>query len=113
MKKLAVIVLAAGQGTRMRSKLAKVLHPVCGRPMALYAADLAEALAGGAPAARGRGGPAGSMRTAHLDRPAGYGRIVRGRDGAVWKIIEDKDASPSERRVGPGAAAAARGRGGR
>ncbi|MEK9172708.1 MAG: NTP transferase domain-containing protein, partial [Nitrospirota bacterium] len=47
MKKLAVIVLAAGQGTRMRSKLAKVLHPVCGRPMALYAADLAEALAGG------------------------------------------------------------------
>jgi len=27
------VVMAAGQGTRMRSKLPKVLHPVCGRPM--------------------------------------------------------------------------------
>ncbi|HYO39147.1 MAG TPA: bifunctional UDP-N-acetylglucosamine diphosphorylase/glucosamine-1-phosphate N-acetyltransferase GlmU [Nocardioidaceae bacterium] len=30
---LAVVVLAAGSGTRMRSKLRKVLHPVCGRSM--------------------------------------------------------------------------------
>jgi bifunctional UDP-N-acetylglucosamine pyrophosphorylase/glucosamine-1-phosphate N-acetyltransferase len=30
---LAVVVLAAGSGTRMRSKLMKVLHPVCGRSM--------------------------------------------------------------------------------
>ena len=29
----AVIVLAAGSGTRMKSKLMKVLHPVCGRTM--------------------------------------------------------------------------------
>src|SRR3954454_6428589 len=29
----AVVVLAAGSGTRMRSKLMKVLHPVCGRSM--------------------------------------------------------------------------------
>lgn len=27
------IILAAGQGTRMKSRLYKVLHPVCGRPM--------------------------------------------------------------------------------
>ena len=27
------IVLAAGQGTRMKSKLYKVLHPVCGKAM--------------------------------------------------------------------------------
>jgi len=27
------LVMAAGHGTRMRSSLAKVLHPVCGRPM--------------------------------------------------------------------------------
>ncbi len=173
MKKLAAIVLAAGQGTRMRSKLAKVLHPVCGRPMALYAVDLAETLAKGRVAVvvghqaekvkdlladrkvdlvvqtrqlgtghavmqaqsvfQPRGGNACnglrfvilsgdtpllteatvqallavhqhdratvSMLTAHLDRPAGYGRIVRGRDGSVWKIIEDKDASPSDRRL--------------
>src|ERR687889_1476568 len=33
MENLTVIVLAAGAGTRMRSKLMKVLHPVCGRSM--------------------------------------------------------------------------------
>ncbi len=32
----AVIVLAAGKGTRMRSDLHKVLHPVGGRPMLLH-----------------------------------------------------------------------------
>lgn len=32
MKRMAV-VLAAGQGKRMKSKLYKVLHPVCGKPM--------------------------------------------------------------------------------
>lgn len=33
------IVLAAGRGTRMRSKLPKVLHPVAGRPMMLHVCD--------------------------------------------------------------------------
>jgi bifunctional UDP-N-acetylglucosamine pyrophosphorylase / glucosamine-1-phosphate N-acetyltransferase len=28
-----VVILAAGQGTRMRSRLPKVLHDICGRPM--------------------------------------------------------------------------------
>ncbi len=31
--RLAVIVLAAGQGTRMRSSRAKVLHPIAGVPL--------------------------------------------------------------------------------
>ena len=31
--KVMAIVLAAGQGKRMKSKLYKVLHPVCGKPM--------------------------------------------------------------------------------
>src|SRR3989442_1579886 len=173
MSRLAAIILAAGQGIRMRSKLAKVLHPACGRPMVLYAVDLAETLAKGhvavvvgyqaervkdlltdrkvtlveqarrlgtghavvqAQAAfQGRGGNEWSGRrfvilsgdtpllteatvrallathepepatvnrlTAHLDQPTGYGRIVRGRDGTVWRIIEDKDATPAERRL--------------
>src|SRR2546428_786062 len=173
MSRLAAIILAAGQGVRMRSKLAKVLHPVCGRPMVLYAVDLAETLAKGRVAVvvgyqaervkdlladrkvtlveqtrrlgtghavaqaqaafQGRGGNEWSGRrfvilsgdtpllteatvqallathereratvtllTAHLDQPAGYGRIVRGRDGSVWRIIEDKDATPAERRL--------------
>ncbi len=33
---LAVIILAAGQGTRMKSSLHKVLHPIAGRPMLLH-----------------------------------------------------------------------------
>ncbi len=33
------IVLAAGQGTRMKSKLYKVLHPVCGKPMVEHVID--------------------------------------------------------------------------
>lgn len=35
----AAIVLAAGQGTRMRSRLPKVLHPVAGRPMIDHVLD--------------------------------------------------------------------------
>src|SRR3954468_18922813 len=31
-----VVILAAGEGTRMRSSLPKVLHPICGRPMLLW-----------------------------------------------------------------------------
>jgi bifunctional UDP-N-acetylglucosamine pyrophosphorylase/glucosamine-1-phosphate N-acetyltransferase len=33
---LTVLIMAAGQGTRMRSTLPKVLHPVCGRPMVAW-----------------------------------------------------------------------------
>lgn len=33
---LAVIILAAGQGTRMKSERHKVLHPIAGRPMLLH-----------------------------------------------------------------------------
>ena len=43
MKELRTIVLAAGKGTRMKSKLAKVLHPVCGRPLIQYVVDVAQA----------------------------------------------------------------------
>ena len=45
-KALGAIVMAAGLGKRMRSKLVKVLHPVAGRPMVLYGVELAERLAG-------------------------------------------------------------------
>lgn len=44
MEDLAVVVLAAGQGTRMKSKLPKVLHPVAGLPMIQYSLDSAKAL---------------------------------------------------------------------
>jgi len=35
------VILAAGQGVRMRSKLPKVLHPVLGKPMLWYAINVA------------------------------------------------------------------------
>lgn len=40
----AAIILAAGQGTRMKSPLPKVLHPVGGRAMVDHAIDAAESL---------------------------------------------------------------------
>ena len=40
----AAIILAAGQGTRMKSPLPKVLHPVGGRAMLDHAIDAAQAL---------------------------------------------------------------------
>ena len=42
--RLGVIVLAAGKGTRMRSALPKVLHPIAGTPMVQYVIDAARAL---------------------------------------------------------------------
>ena len=42
---LAVIILAAGLGTRMKSDVPKVLHPVCGRPLLAYVIDAALELA--------------------------------------------------------------------
>jgi bifunctional UDP-N-acetylglucosamine pyrophosphorylase/glucosamine-1-phosphate N-acetyltransferase len=44
MNRLAVVLLAAGEGKRMKSALAKVLHPICGRPMVRYPAAVARAL---------------------------------------------------------------------
>ncbi len=41
---LSAVVLAAGEGTRMRSATPKVLHPLCGRPMLLHVIDALVAL---------------------------------------------------------------------
>ncbi|TFV62338.1 bifunctional UDP-N-acetylglucosamine diphosphorylase/glucosamine-1-phosphate N-acetyltransferase GlmU [Geodermatophilus sp. DF01-2] len=165
----AVVVLAAGQGTRMKSSLPKVLHTLGGRSMLGHvlaaAAPLAarhtlvvvgagreaveDHLAQVAPGAqpvlqeqqRGSGhaaavalaavpdldGPvllvngdapllrpetvtalldahraAGNVLTvltAEVDDPTGLGRIVRGADGAVRAIVEERDATPEQRTV--------------
>jgi bifunctional UDP-N-acetylglucosamine pyrophosphorylase/glucosamine-1-phosphate N-acetyltransferase len=39
---LEIIILAAGQGTRMKSTLPKVLHPVAGRPMLVHVVETAQ-----------------------------------------------------------------------
>jgi bifunctional UDP-N-acetylglucosamine pyrophosphorylase / glucosamine-1-phosphate N-acetyltransferase len=41
MNPLAIVVLAAGKGTRMKSDLVKVLHPIAGAPMLSFTLDLA------------------------------------------------------------------------
>ena len=41
---LAVLILAAGRSTRMKSRRAKVLHPIAGRPMLSYPLAAAESL---------------------------------------------------------------------
>ena len=42
--KTTSIILAAGQGTRMKSNLPKVLHPVCGKPMVWHALQAAQSV---------------------------------------------------------------------
>ena len=162
-----VVVMAAGQGTRMRSRTPKVLHELCGRPMVewpIAAAREAGAarvvvvdgpqkpladhlpegvvhavqpepngtggavaaaaehidrdapvvvLSGDVPlitaahiadlvAAHERGDAAATMLTAVLDDPSGYGRVVRGADDEVVKVVETKadgDATDEERAI--------------
>jgi bifunctional UDP-N-acetylglucosamine pyrophosphorylase/glucosamine-1-phosphate N-acetyltransferase len=169
MSNLDVIILAAGQGTRMKSKTVKVLHRAAGRRIIEYVLDLAAEVCDTQPVVvvghqredvqkaigdRGRfavqeeqkgtghavlmaaevleretghGRPvlilsgdvpltrpatlkqlvgqhqaeknALTLLTMKLDDPAMYGRVVRGADGTVDRIVEMKDASPDERAI--------------
>ncbi len=45
MERLNCVILAAGKGTRMRSKIPKVAHPIMGRPMIRYVVETAHTLA--------------------------------------------------------------------
>jgi bifunctional UDP-N-acetylglucosamine pyrophosphorylase/glucosamine-1-phosphate N-acetyltransferase len=177
MTSLSAMVLAAGQGTRMQSTLAKPAHRLCGRPMVSFGLDaLAEVdcervvvvIGHGADRVRtsvGQYAPANltvnfvvqeeqlgtgdavavglqgfapseldeddadiivmpgdtplirpstiaalvdhhraeragaTLLTARLEDPSGYGRVVRGRDGKVLRIVEHKDADSEERAI--------------
>ncbi len=46
---ISAVILAAGQGTRMRSNLPKVLHLLLGRPMAWYALEAVRQVTGSMP----------------------------------------------------------------
>jgi bifunctional UDP-N-acetylglucosamine pyrophosphorylase / glucosamine-1-phosphate N-acetyltransferase len=167
MSDIHIVVLAAGKGTRMKSRLPKVLHPIGGltlidwvlraaaalRPATTtivvgHEAELVRAhlasragvsfalqepqlgtghallqaephlagregtvvlLSGDVPLMRGatlralvdahRGaGAAATVATAVVDRPYGYGRIVR-KDGRIARIVEQRDASPGEQEI--------------
>jgi bifunctional UDP-N-acetylglucosamine pyrophosphorylase/glucosamine-1-phosphate N-acetyltransferase len=90
MSQLTAIVLAAGQGKRMKSALPKVLHPIAGRPLLHF--SVAAALQAGAERARLVVSPAGqqAVRTkleeafdparlefATQEQPLGTGHAVR------------------------------------
>ena len=170
---LSAVVLAAGEGTRMRSDRPKPLHRLCGRPMLLHVIDaLAEldidrvvvvvghrgdwvtrTLLDHAPkgldltfveqpSQRGTGDAtavaltglhdtdegdvvvlpgdtpllrpptlaalvrhhrfveaAATLLTAEVDQPSGYGRVVRGRDELVARVVEETDATPEEQGI--------------
>jgi bifunctional UDP-N-acetylglucosamine pyrophosphorylase/glucosamine-1-phosphate N-acetyltransferase len=44
MRAITSVILAAGQGKRMKSTLPKVLHPLAGKPMIFYSLELARSL---------------------------------------------------------------------
>ncbi len=170
--RLAVVVLAAGKGTRMRSELPKVLHAVANRPMVAHVLAAVEPLSPEAavvvlapemdgvatlvaparvaiqPAQRGTGdavraalpalgdlmdtdaiddvlvvygdtpllacatlerlvgerrrdgGCAVAVLGMHPENPGAYGRLVTGAHGTLEAIIEAKDATDEQRRIG-------------
>jgi len=165
---IATIILAAGKGTRMKSDLVKVLHPLLGVPMLSYTIDLslkeikAEKtivvvgyqadrikerfkdplihfvlqeeqlgtghavlqampflqsftgtvliLCGDVPLVRvetlhsfintfREKGSSLSVLTTVVERPSGYGRIIRSEEGWLERIVEEKDATEEERLI--------------
>lgn len=173
---LSVIVLAAGEGTRMRSSRPKPLHLICGRPMVMHvlhafvglpvdrtvvvvghgAERVTKKVTEQSPAdlnvsfveqsvQRGTGDAvmvgltafpdddlddtstvvvvpgdtpllrpetlaelvsrheaanvAATVLTAQLEDPTGYGRVVRGKDGTVTRIVEQRDADADEQAI--------------
>jgi bifunctional UDP-N-acetylglucosamine pyrophosphorylase/glucosamine-1-phosphate N-acetyltransferase len=44
-------------------------------------------------------GAAATLMTAVIDPPPPYGRIVRNEQGEIRKIVEDRDASPAEKKI--------------
>ena len=163
---LSVVILAAGQGTRMRSQLPKVLHAVGGQPMLAHTVATAKALgAAKIIVVHGHGGEQvqrvigddqlewveqkEQLGTGHavqqalpkltkasdevvlvlygdvplvrtetlkslliaqkkqtlailttlLQDPSGYGRIVRGANNTVEKIVEEKDADDEVKQI--------------
>ena len=95
MSGLACVVLAAGKGTRMRSGLPKVLHPLAGRPMVEHVLASARALAPARTvlvigpeleaAAAGLEGGEGAVACVVQDEPLGTAHAWRPR-ARCWRI---------------------------
>lgn len=89
-KAIAAIILAAGKGTRMKSELHKVLHPIAGRPMLLHLTASVDALSPakkvvvvGDKADQLEAALAGSAELAVQDPQLGTGHAVQQAEGAL------------------------------
>ncbi|MGO9488212.1 MAG: bifunctional UDP-N-acetylglucosamine diphosphorylase/glucosamine-1-phosphate N-acetyltransferase GlmU [Solirubrobacteraceae bacterium] len=91
-----VLILAAGQGTRMRSAKPKVLHELCGRPMVLWPVLAAQQAGAGrvvvvdSPAAALREVLPDGVDLAIQERPDGTGGAVA---AAIADLGEDLDTT--------------------
>ena len=80
-ERFTVLVMAAGRGTRMRSSVPKVLHPICGKPMVEWVIDAAR--------------EAGASRLICVTRPG---------DGVAEGLPEGVEVAEQRRGEGTGAA---------
>ena len=91
----AAVILAAGQGTRMKSPTPKVLHPVAGRTMLDHAIDTAQALGcervvvvvGAHSPEVGAAAEKRGVRTALQDPPLGTGHAVLAAKGFLDEAL--------------------------
>jgi bifunctional UDP-N-acetylglucosamine pyrophosphorylase / glucosamine-1-phosphate N-acetyltransferase len=87
-----VLILAAGQGTRMRSRAPKVLHDLCGAPMVLW--PVRAALAAGAGRVLVVDSPARALQEVLPDGvELAVQAVANGTGGAVRAAIEQLDAA--------------------
>src|SRR5258708_36869802 len=73
-QELTAVILAAGHGTRMRSRTPQVLHPICGRPMVDWVVDAV--VAAGATDAKAIVSSHHAEEASHLD----------GRTAAIYQL---------------------------
>src|SRR5947209_3927103 len=88
-RRFAVVILAAGQGTRMRSDTHKVLHPIASQALLLHLLDRLD----------GDGGPGVVVLASCPADPAKYGRIILGEGDRIERMVEYRDATEEERAV--------------
>lgn len=98
--KIAIQDRQLGTGDAARCGLAELSPKVtevvvlCGDAVLIRPATIRALLS-----ARRRRGAAASVLTGILADPSGYGRIVRGKQGNVARIVEERDASPDIRQI--------------
>lgn len=92
MAALTVVILAAGQGTRMRSRTPKMLHDICGRPLVGW--PIMAALEAGAEKVTVVDSPANTLRG---QLPDGVGTVTQpapdGTGGAVQAAAREIDSN--------------------